>query len=96
MANLGWGAPADAIVANAREVLEKAGVDKDQYSCLAPLGRTKGSAATLTFQSHEMLQKARRQADALSFPFCRAGSDEEGLARREEGTLGDAPRSVGA
>ena len=77
IANLGWDAPGDKIVANARSVLDKAGVAAEDYANLVPLSRHKGSAAILSFTSHELLQKARRQVDAFQASF-----DENNASRK--------------
>ena len=49
--------------------MDKAGVAAEDYANLVPQSRHKGSAAILSFSSHELLQKVRRQVDALQASF---------------------------
>ena len=66
--NLGWDTEADLIIARAKDVLQKAGVDDGQFRGLsAP--RRKGSMAELVFMSAASLQAARVLVQSLQMSF---------------------------
>ena len=71
MGNLGWDAPADQVLVQAKKVLEDAGVNKDDFSCLSA-ARDKGSIVSLTFNSAELLQDTKRKIRSLKIkaPGC--------------------------
>ena len=62
--NLGWDPDSQLLLTRATDVLEQAGVEKKDYSCLAAV-RTKGSIVSLTFQDPRKLQDAKRRIRTL-------------------------------
>jgi hypothetical protein len=50
-------------------VLVKAGVAEEEYRDLGPMNRHKGSADLVTYASHSLLQRARRQIETLQVSF---------------------------
>jgi len=62
--NLGWDEQSPTLIKRAKELLEKIGVQADEYSCLSAV-RNPGSLVGLTFKSADRLQEAKRAVRAL-------------------------------